>query len=122
MRVDKWLWTVRLFKTRSIATEECRKGKVECEGRALKPSHEVHVGDVLIVFKDQLRREVRVMDLPASRLGAKLVPEFMEDLTPQDVLDQYKERRSRSFEHRPRGIGRPTKRHRRDIDRLKGPN
>lgn len=119
-RTDKWLWTVRVFKTRSLATEACRKGRVELNGQLAKASSNLKPGDTLIVLRDQLRIELRVIDIPANRVGAKLLPAYLEDLTPPELVEEYREKRSRSFERRARGEGRPTKKERRDIDRLKG--
>jgi ribosome-associated heat shock protein Hsp15 len=120
MRVDKWLWMVRVFKTRSLATDECRRGKVELNGRVLKPSQEIQPGDNLSVYRDQLRLELKVLAFPQARVGAKVLELYMQDLTPPDLVLQHRERRSKGFEIRARGAGRPTKRQRRDIDRLKG--
>lgn len=118
-RIDKWLWAVRLFKTRSQASDACRSGKVTIEDQAVKPSRETKVGNVIVLRQGPLTKTVRVKELLKSRVGAKLVPDYMEDLTPEEEYTKLKMMREINFEVRDRGIGRPTKKARRIIDRLK---
>lgn len=119
LRVDKWLWEVRLFKTRSQATDACKAGKIKMDGQNIKPAKDLKIGDVIIVSLNPLFKTVRVKQFPKSRLGAKLVPDYMEDLTPQTEYDRVKLIETANAENRDRGAGRPTKKSRRMIDRLK---
>jgi ribosome-associated heat shock protein Hsp15 len=119
VRLDKWLWAVRLFKTRSLATEACKGGKVKMQGVNAKPSREVKVGDEVEVIQSGIRKKVRVKQVAKNRVGAKLVPDLMEDLTPQEELEKLDMMRQLNYEKRSRGTGRPTKKDRRMIDRLK---
>ena len=113
-RIDKWLWAVRLFKTRSQATEACRAGKVKVDEQAVKPSREVKTDMVITVQTGPIRRSIRVTNLLHNRVGAKLVPQYMEDLTPAEEYRKLELVKSgQTF--RPRGSGRPTKKERRDI-------
>ncbi len=121
-RIDKFLWCVRLSKTRSLATELCRKGKVRTDGLPVKPSREVKTGDEFTIHDHGFIRTFRVLELLNNRVGAKLVADYILDLTPSEEFDKLKLMQTRSFERRERGAGRPTKRERRDIDRLKQPD
>ena len=118
MRLDKFLWCVRLHKTRSLATEACRKGRVQLNGAEAKPAAEVKVGDEVAVRRPPIWRRFRVLDLPAGRVGAKLVPGLIEDITPLEDLEKEElARRTRPEEAFLRG--RPTKQQRRHIDRFR---
>ena len=117
MRIDKWLWMVRLFKTRSIATEACNAGKVKLNGENVKPSRDVRVGEVYEVHIGSLHKTVEVVGAPKSRVGAPLVPDYCTDLTPQSEYDRMKTLKTQEF--RPHGLGRPTKRERRQLDFIK---
>lgn len=119
IRIDKYLWAVRLYKTRSIATDACRSGRVKMNGVALKPSHEIRVGEVYELSIEQMHRVIEVKNLLGNRVSAKLVPDFMLDRTPSEEYERIQMIRQYSFEHRDRGVGRPTKRDRREIDELK---
>jgi len=119
MRLDKWLWTVRLFKTRSQATEACKGGKVKISGINAKPSKEIKVGEEIDIVQNGIRKTVRVKQLNRSRVGAKLLPELMEDLTPKEELEKLEMARKINYERRRKGLGRPSKKDRRNIDRLK---
>ena len=124
MRLDKYLWAVRLYKTRSLAADACQCGKVKLsEGvggeRELKPSHEVRTGERYAINLDQLHKEIEVLAIPPNRVGAPLVPGFMIDRTPQEEYERIQMARQYAFERRDRGIGRPTKRDRRDLERFK---
>jgi len=118
-RIDKWLWEVRVFKTRTQATLACRSGKVKIDDQTVKPSRELHKGDRITLFKAPVTHTFRVVDFPKSRIGAKLVPDFMEELTPEEEFQKLKVIKQINFEYRNRGVGRPTKRQRRDIEELK---
>jgi ribosome-associated heat shock protein Hsp15 len=117
VRIDKWLWMVRLFKTRSIATEACNAGKVKLNGENVKPSRDVRVGEVYEVHIGSLHKTVEVVGAPKSRVGAPLVPDYCTDLTPQSEYDRMKTLKTQEF--RPHGLGRPTKRERRQLDFIK---
>jgi ribosome-associated heat shock protein Hsp15 len=119
VRIDKWLWAVRIFKTRSIATEACKSGKVKVKGANVKPSHEVKMEEVIEVKLTPVNKTIKVKALLNNRISAKLVENFMEDLTPKEEYDKLKMAREVNFEYRERGIGRPTKRARREIEILK---
>lgn len=121
MRLDKYLWAVRLYKTRSLAADACQCGKVimSSDGRELKPSHEVKVGERFSLNIDQLHKEVEVLAIPPNRVGAPLVQGFMIDHTPQEEYERIRMARQYAFEKRDRGVGRPTKRERREIEEFK---
>jgi ribosome-associated heat shock protein Hsp15 len=116
MRLDQWLWAVRIFKTRSTAAEAIKGGHVEINAQSCKPAREVKPGDIVVARVNEIQRTVRVVSSPPSRVGAKLVPEYLEDLTPPE---EYQRRREPNFIPailRTRGSGRPTKKDRRDLD------
>jgi ribosome-associated heat shock protein Hsp15 len=117
-RLDKWLWTVRVFKTRAMATEACRKGRILVNGMEAKPSREIKPGESVTVRKPPLVYSYIVKNLTNSRLPAKLVPEFLDDQTSPEELEKLKVRDS-FFYTRDRGTGRPTKKERREIDKLR---
>lgn len=118
MRLDKWLWAVRIFKTRSDAADACRTNKVLVNGSYVKPSREVRVGDTVTVKKMPVVYTYRVVALVSSRQPAKEVPNYAENLTPQEELDKLFVPKLTIFVQRDRGTGRPTKRERREIDSL----
>ncbi len=124
VRVDKWLWSIRLFKSRTIATDACKAGKVKLGESYLKPSHDIKVGDLLIVFKEGFRLQIKVKDLLEKRVSATLAKNFYENLTPEDELNKYKSWfvGKGAAEVRDKGVGRPTKKERRDIDDFKDPS
>ena len=115
-RIDKFLWSVRLYKSRSIATEECRKGRVTVAGQPVKPSHMVNEGTTILVRKPPVTYTYLVIALPSSRVGAKLVSDYISDLTPEEEKNRIKPESGKFFGYRPHGTGRPTKRERRDIE------
>lgn len=119
VRLDKYLWAIRLYKTRSTATEACRNGHVRMGGQVLKPSHDVRVGEVYEISIDQLHKVVEVSQLLGNRVGAQLVQNYMIDRTPQEEYERIQFARQYSFEKRDRGSGRPTKRDRREIEGFK---
>lgn len=119
-RLDKWLWSVRVFKTRPLATAACRAGKVLIGDLEAKPGRDVHVGETVTVRVSVVTRTLKVTGLPRSRVGAKQLPEFMTDLTP---AAEYERAKQAGIEHllaRERGKGRPTKKDRREMGRLFG--
>jgi ribosome-associated heat shock protein Hsp15 len=119
-RLDKWLWAVRLFRTRSLATDACRAGSVAIKDQPVKPARDVRAGEVITVRQGVVTRTVQVIALPRSRVGAKLVVDFCADLTPPEELAKARnpENRVQSILAREKGSGRPTKRDRRLLDRL----
>lgn len=119
VRIDKWLWAVRIYKTRSLATEACRAGRVRIGGQVIKPSREVHPGDEIGIHMGIYTKTVRAKALLHVRVSAALVPDYFEDLTPESEYEKLKIKQEMKTEYRPRGLGRPTKRQRRLIDRLK---
>lgn len=116
MRVDKYLWCVRYFKTRSLATEACRQGKVKIGGANVKPSREVYATDKITVRKDQIDHQIEVLDLPTSRVGAKIAGLYVNDITPKEEFDKRELLKYSKDYYRKKGAGRPTKKDRRDID------
>ena len=118
IRLDKYLWAVRVFKTRSDAADAIRNNKVTVNGSAAKPSREVKVGDVIAVRKMQVTYSYRVLDLVSSRQPAKNVPDYCRNITPQSELDKLNIPRETVFVFRDRGTGRPTKKERRELDSL----
>ena len=119
VRLDKYLWSVRLYKTRSLATDACRAGRVRMGEQTLKPSHEVKEGEIYELNIEQTHRTIQVKALLGNRVGAKLVENYMSDLTPQEEYERIQMARQYSFEKRDRGTGRPTKRDRREIEEFK---
>lgn len=121
MRLDKYLWAVRLYKTRALAADACANGRVKysTDGRLLKPSYVVKVGDRYSLNMEQLHKEIEVIALPPNRVGAPLVQGFMIDHTPQEEYERIRNARRYAFEVRDRGVGRPTKRERREIEEFK---
>lgn len=119
-RLDKWLWSVRVFKTRAEATSACRAGKVMIGDLEAKPGRDVHAGETITVRVGMITRTLKVLAHPRSRVSAKQLPEFLQDLTP---AAEYERAKQASLEHmlaRERGKGRPTKKDRRDMGRLFG--
>lgn len=120
VRVDKWLWAVRIFKTRSDAADACRTNRVLINGAFVKPSREIKVGDTVTVKKTPVTYTYRVAAMVSSRQPAKNVPDYVENLTSQAELDKLHIPKLTVFVQRDRGTGRPTKRERREIDSLMG--
>jgi len=118
MRIDKWLWLVRLQKTRTLASDACNAGKVKINAVSCKPSREIKTGDVIQIRLGMLLKTVEVLDFPKSRIAAKLVPDFYTDQTPTEEYERIKAASS-SVEWRDHGIGRPTKRDRRQLEYVK---
>lgn len=116
MRVDKFLWCVRYFKTRSIATDACKQGKVRVNGSVVKPSREVYPTDKLSVRKNQINYQIEILDLPPSRVGAKLVNLYINDVTPKEEFEKLELLKYSQDYYRKKGTGRPTKKDRRELD------
>lgn len=115
-RIDKWLWAARIFKTRTIAAAACKKGQVSMKGAQLKPSRTIRVGDVIEVRKAPITYSFRVLQTIEKRVGAKLVPEVMENVTPPEQYELLEMARISGFVGRAKGLGRPTKKDRRSLD------
>ena len=118
IRIDKWLWMVRLFKTRTMASDACNAGKVKINNVNCKPSREIKTDDEIQIRIGQLQKVVKVIDCPKNRIAAKLVPDFYTDLTSKEEYDRVKLLAIQT-EKREHGLGRPTKRDRRQIEYLK---
>jgi len=116
MRVDKFLWCVRYFKTRSLATNATKQGKVKIKGANVKPSREVYVSDIITIRKNQIDYQIEVLDLPPSRVGAKLVELHIKDITPKEAFAKLELLKYSTEYYRKKGAGRPTKKDRRDIE------
>ena len=120
-RIDKWLWAARIFKTRTIAADACKNGRVTLKGERVKPSRNIKVGDVIDVRKPSLTYTFRVKRAIENRVGAKLVPEIMENITSPDQYELLEMTRISGFVNRAKGTGRPTKKDRRMIDDFTDP-
>jgi ribosome-associated heat shock protein Hsp15 len=118
VRIDKWLWAVRLFKTRSVAIEACKKGRISIKGITIKPSRMIKAGDVIEVRRPPVIYSFEVLNLSENRMGAKLVPDFMKDVTPASQLEILEMSKVSGFVDRTRGTGRPTKKDRRELDQF----
>ena len=116
MRVDKFLWCIRYYKTRTIATTACKKGQVRVNEDVVKPSREVYPQDVIQLRKDQINYRLKVNDIPESRVGAKLVDIYRTDTTPKEQFEAKELLKYSKDYYRKKGVGRPTKKDRRDID------
>ena len=118
-RIDKWLWAMRVFKTRTIATEACKKGRVMMGGNPVKPSRTIKEGDVIDVRKPPVTYTFRVKAVTGNRLGAKLVPDYLENITPQSQYDLLEMTKISGFVDRRKGLGRPTKREGRKLSQFR---
>jgi len=121
VRFDKWLWSVRIYKTRNMAAAACRKGKVIIDNMNVKPSRNVSLDEIINIKKPPVIFTYRIKRLPLKRLSAKLAKECFDDLTPQEEFDKLKVKELPGFGHRKRGDGRPTKKERRIIDKYNDP-
>jgi ribosome-associated heat shock protein Hsp15 len=115
-RIDKWMWATRIFKTRTIASEACKKGRIAINGAQVKPSRMVKPGDVVEVRKPPVTYSFKVLQAIEKRVGAKLVPEMMENVTPKEQYELLEMSRISGFIDRARGTGRPTKKDRRSME------
>ena len=120
MRLDQWLWAVRVFKMRSLAVAAIKAGHAKVNGAATKPAHETRPGEVVTVRIGVMTRTLRVIGAPASRVAAKLVPEFADDVTPPEEFEKQRALHVPRAGARPKGAGRPTKRERRELDEWAG--
>lgn len=118
-RIDKWMWATRIFKTRTISTEACKKGRVMVNDVEVKPSRMIKVNDIVKVRKPPVTYSFRVKALTENRLGAKLVPDYLENITPKSELDLLEVVKISGFIDRRKGMGRPTKREGRELSRFK---
>jgi len=116
MRIDKYLWCVRYYKTRSIATQACKKGAIKINDNSLKPSKEVYSGDIIQVRINQINYTLQVLDIPKSRLGAKLVDQYRKDTTPKEAFEKLELLKYSKDYYRKKGAGRPSKKDRRDLE------
>ncbi len=116
MRIDKYLWCTRYFKTRSIATEACKKGHIRINNSSVKPSKDVFNGENITIRKNQINYQIIVLGIPKNRVAAKLVDLYRKDITPQEAFDNQDLLKYSKDYYRKKGMGRPTKKDRRDID------
>ena len=121
-RLDKWLWAIRLFKSRRLAADACRAGSVAINNLTAKPARDVRLGELVTVRQGLIVRTLRVLGVPRSRIGARQVADFCTDLTPAAEFEKARERRVEQMLEREKGSGRPTKRERRLLARLLGPD
>lgn len=121
-RVDKWLWAARIFKTRSMAADACKNGRVTKNGVNIKPSHMVKVGETVSVRKPPITYSFKILDAIEQRVGAKLIPGVYENVTTADQYELLEMNRISGFVDRARGTGRPTKKERRSLDAFIGPS
>jgi len=120
-RIDKWLWAVRIFKTRSIAADACKMGRISLNGSQVKASHTVKVGDVVQVRKPPITYSFKVLQAIEKRVGAKLVSQMLENVTAPDQLELLEMSKISGFVNRAKGMGRPTKKDRRELDEFTTP-
>ena len=116
MRIDKYLWCVRYYKTRTIATQECKKGAVKISKKSVKPSRDVYPGDIIEVRINQIQYQLQVLDLPPNRVGAKLVGIYRSDTTPKEAFENTELLKYAKDYYRKQGTGRPSKKDRRDLE------
>ena len=121
-RIDKWLWAARIFKTRSIAADACKNGRVTINNVNVKPSHMVKVGETVSVRKPPITYSFKILQTIEQRVGAKLIPEVYENVTTPDQYELLEMNRISGFVDRARGTGRPTKKERRALDAFIGPS
>ena len=119
IRIDKYLWAVRIYKTRSIASDECRKGRIIINNVSVKPSRNVEAGEIITVKKPPVSYRYRVIGVIENRISAKLVSQFIDDITPEDEKQKLDFSAKGGTFYRDKGAGRPTKKDRRTIDRFK---
>jgi len=118
-RIDKWLWAVRIFKTRALASEACSGGKVKIDGTTVKASRNIKKNDIVQVRKGVVKYLYKVRKNAEKRMGAKLVPDFLEDITTKEELAKLKSSQKQPIPNREKGKGRPTKRERRNMDKFR---
>jgi len=118
VRIDKWLWAVRLFKTRKLALEACQKGHVKIDGTAVKPSRKVRLNETAVIKTERVKRTIQVVALTNRRVGPKLIIDFYEDLTDPEEYERAKKTVAQRILMREKGSGRPTKKERREMGRF----
>ncbi|MDR1102600.1 MAG: RNA-binding S4 domain-containing protein [Tannerella sp.] len=118
VRIDKWMWATRLFKTRTVAADACKKNRVSIDGVPVKPSRMIKAGDVLQIRKPPVTFSFRVLALTGNRMGAKLVPQYLENVTPPEQYELLEMSKISGFVDRARGLGRPTKKDRRELEQF----
>jgi ribosome-associated heat shock protein Hsp15 len=121
IRIDKWLWATRLFKSRSLATEACQAGHVKIAGLSVKPARVVRPGEIIQTLAGRVQRTVKVLAVLEKRVGAKSVGEYLEDLTPPEAYERARSEKAQPLFHYPKGWGRPTKKQRRQMEALLRP-
>jgi ribosome-associated heat shock protein Hsp15 len=119
VRIDKWMWATRIFKTRTIATEACKKNRVLMGGVSVKPSRMIKAGDVIAIRKPPVTYTFRVLDVTENRMGAKHVPQFLENITSPEEYEILELNKISGFVNRAKGLGRPKKKERRELDDFK---
>lgn len=122
VRIDKWMWATRIFKTRSIAADACKKNRIAINGVTIKPSRMIKVGEVIQVRKPPVTYSFKVLALTERRMGAKLVPEYLENVTTPDQYELMEMNKISGFVNRAKGLGRPTKKDRRELENFAGPD
>jgi ribosome-associated heat shock protein Hsp15 len=118
VRIDKWMWATRIFKTRTVASEACKKNRVSVGGVSVKPSRTIKTGDVISVRKPPVTYSFRVLNVTEKRMNAKLVPQYLENITPPEQYELLEMNKISGFVNRAKGLGRPTKKERRELDHL----
>ena len=118
-RIDKWLWAVRIFKTRSLASDACAGGKIKIDGTAVKASRNIVQNDIVQVRKGVVKYLYKVLKIAEKRMGAKLVQDFLEDMTPEEELAKLQSAHKQPIQTREKGQGRPTKKERRVMDKMR---
>lgn len=121
VRIDKWMWATRIFKTRTIAVEACKKNRITVNDTPAKPSRMIKVGDIIQVRKPPVTYSFKVLDLTSNRVGAKVVADFLENITPPEQYKLLELQKIGGFVDRARGTGRPTKKDRRNLDNFNTP-
>ena len=122
VRIDKWMWATRIFKTRTIAAEACKKNRVMIQGVNVKASRMIKVGDVIQVRKPPITYSFKVLEVTERRMGAKMVPQYLENVTTADQYEILELNRISGFVDRAKGMGRPTKKERRELEQFAGPD
>ena len=122
VRIDKWMWATRIFKTRTVATEACKKNRISIGGVSVKPSRMIRAGDVIAVRKPPVTFSFLVLDVTENRVSAKLVPHYYENITPPEEYELLEMNKISGFVNRAKGLGRPTKKERRELDDFTGPD
>jgi ribosome-associated heat shock protein Hsp15 len=122
VRIDKWMWATRIFKTRTIAAEACKKNRVMIQGVNVKASRMIKVGDIIQVRKPPITYSFKVLEVTERRMGAKMVPQYLENVTTADQYEILELNRISGFVDRAKGMGRPTKKDRRELEQFAGPD